>query len=101
MAYVVTDNCSRCRFTDCVTHCPVSCFHGDNERLYIDPESCIDCGACVDACPVHAIYDVLDLPEEMSSWIAINASRSAELPVIRDQQEPLPTAAARRGELGF
>lgn len=101
MPHIVTDNCSRCRFTDCVTHCPVACFHGDQERLYIDPDGCIDCGACLDSCPVNAIYDVLDLPDELSPWIAINASRSAELPVVRDRQEPLPTAAARRVELGF
>lgn len=101
MPHVVTDNCTRCRFTDCVTHCPVACFHGDGERLYIDPDSCIDCGACIDACPVNAIYDVLDLPPEMEAWIAINASRAIELPVVRNRQDPLPTASARRAELGF
>lgn len=101
MPHIVTDNCSRCRFTDCVTHCPVACFHGDAERLYIDPDVCIDCSACIDACPVHAIYDVLDLPEPLSVWVSINAQRSAELPVIRDRQQRLPTADARRSELGF
>jgi ferredoxin len=44
MTYVVTDNCQRCRFTDCVTVCPVACFHGDEAMLYIDNEVCIDCG---------------------------------------------------------
>lgn len=101
MPHIVTDNCSRCRFTDCVTHCPVACFHGDAERLYIDPDVCIDCSACIDACPVRAIYDVLDLPEPLSVWVSINAQRSADLPVIRDRQQRLPTADARRAELGF
>ncbi|MGH8473216.1 MAG: indolepyruvate ferredoxin oxidoreductase subunit alpha, partial [Gammaproteobacteria bacterium] len=57
MTTIVTDNCLLCRFTDCVTVCPVNCFHGDDEMLYIDPEVCIDCSACVPECPVHAIYE--------------------------------------------
>jgi ferredoxin len=75
MTFVVTDNCQRCRFTDCVTVCPVACFHGDSEMLYIDNETCIDCGACVPVCPVHAIFEEYDLPEEQQKWIAINAER--------------------------
>lgn len=101
MPHIVTDNCSGCRFTDCVTHCPVACFHGDEERLYIDPEGCIDCSACVEACPVHAIYDELDLPADKQSWIVINATRSAEFPVVRARQDALPTADERRAELGY
>lgn len=101
MTHVVTDNCQNCRFTDCVAHCPVECFHADGERVYIDPDVCIDCSACIPACPVHAIFEVFDLPDDQSSWIEINKERSKELPVLRSRQEPLPTAAARRTELGF
>lgn len=101
LAHVVTENCTSCRFTDCVSHCPVECFHADGERLYINPDVCIDCSACVDACPVHAIYEVIDLPDEKSQWIEINAERVKTLPKIRSRQVPLPTAAARRTELGF
>ena len=63
MTYVVTDNCQKCRFTDCVTVCPVDCFHADAEMLYIDPDECIDCGACVPACPVEAIFALDEVPE--------------------------------------
>ena len=101
MTHIVTDNCSGCRFTDCVSHCPVECFHADDKQVYIDPDVCIDCSACIDACPVHAIFDTLDMPDTLAPWIAINAERSIKLPVIRARQEPLPTAAARRQELGF
>jgi len=101
MPHVVTDNCHLCRFTDCVTVCPVACFHGDEERTYIDPEVCIDCGACIPACPVHAIYEVLDMPDDQRHWIAINAARSGSLPVIGEKQEPLPGAEARKIELGY
>lgn len=101
MPHIVTDNCQGCRFTDCVSHCPVECFHADADRLYIDPNVCVDCGACIPVCPVRAIYDVIDMPDAFAPWIAINATRSAALPVIPARQEPLATAAARRKELGF
>ena len=55
MATIVTDNCDLCRFTDCVTVCPMVCFHADDKMLYIDPVVCIDCGACTPVCPVRAI----------------------------------------------
>jgi ferredoxin len=53
MPHVVTDHCQACRYTECVALCPVDCFHGDGGRLYIDPEACIDCAACVPVCPRH------------------------------------------------
>lgn len=101
MTTLVTDNCQRCRFTDCVTVCPVDCFHGDDEMLYIDPEVCIDCGACNPLCPVQAIYEEMDLPEEKERWIEINAERAPGLPVINEQQEPYPGAEGRKAELGY
>ena len=101
MTFVVTDNCRKCRFTDCVAVCPVDCFRADEDMLYIDPEECIDCGACVPECPVEAIYDEAQLPDELQEWVKINQERAAGLPVINDTQEPLPTAEARKKELGF
>jgi ferredoxin len=101
MAFIVTSNCQRCRFTDCVDVCPVDCFHADDEMLYIDPEECIDCGACVPECPVEAIYDESQVPENEKQWIAINAERAVKLPVINRTEDPLPTAEARKKELGF
>jgi ferredoxin len=101
MAFVVTENCLRCRFTDCVAVCPVDCFHGDDEMLYIDPEECIDCGACVPECPVEAIFDEAQLPDHLREWTQINLERAPKLPVINDTEDPLPTAEARKKELGF
>ncbi len=100
MTTVVTDNCQRSRFTDCVTVCPVACFHGDDEMLYIDPEECIDCGACIPMCPVEAIYDD-PIPEDKQHWVEINAERASGLPIVRDKQEPYPGAEKRRKALGF
>jgi ferredoxin len=101
MPHIVTDHCRGCRFTECVAVCPVACFHGDAEMLYIDNRECVDCTACVPACPVHAIYEVSDLPDDQQGWIAINAERSASLPKVTDKQQPLPTAEDRRRGLGY
>jgi ferredoxin len=101
MPHVVTDNCTGCRFTDCVTTCPVSCFHGDDERLYIDPDACIDCGACIPACPVEAISELIDIQPSQEKWIHINAERAQALPVISFKQPQLASAEGRRLELGL
>lgn len=101
MTFVVTGNCQRCRFTDCVEVCPVNCFHGDQEMLYIDPDECIDCGACVSECPVKAIYDETELPPELAKWKAINAERAPDLPAVTETDKPFPGAEERKKELGF
>ena len=101
MTIVVTDNCKGCRFTECVSVCPVSCFHGDDEMLYIDNETCIDCSACIPVCPVEAIFDADDLPDDKRRWIAINAEKARLLPAIEDTQPALPGAEDRRAELGL
>ncbi len=97
MPHIVTDNCSSCRFTDCVSVCPVNCFHGDAGRLYIDPDLCIDCGACIPKCPVGAIVEDIDILG--SPLIDLNAEKAASLPVIMTKQSPLPGADKRREEL--
>jgi ferredoxin len=101
MTFVVTGNCKGCRFTDCVAVCPVECFHGDGEMLYIDPDECIDCGACVPECPVEAIYDETELPDDMKNWLQVNAEKAPALPVVNETTDPLPGAEERKKELGF
>lgn len=101
MTTVVTDNCLKCRFTECVTSCPVSAFRAGPEMLYIDSETCIDCGACVPKCPVQAIYEDLDLPDDMLQWIDINASEAKLWPKITAKDVPLEGALDRKQSLGF
>jgi len=101
MTYVVTSNCQHCRFTDCVVVCPVDCFHGDTEMLYIDAEECIDCGACVPECPVEAIYPDTIVPDEETRWVKINAERALKLPVVSSLEEPLGSAEDRAAAFGF
>ena len=101
MTIVVTDNCRRCRFTECVSVCPVACFHADDEMVYIDNDVCIDCSACIPVCPVKAIASEEDLTDSQRHWVAINAEKSRVLPVIDEKQTPLPTAELRRAQLGY
>lgn len=89
MAYIVTEPCLEKKYTDCVVVCPVDCFHEDKEMLVIDPNVCIDCGACVSECPVQAIYPEADVPEKWKEYIKLNAERAPQLPVITKKQEPL------------
>lgn len=73
MAYVVTENCIDCKYTSCAAVCPVEAFREGPDRLYIDPEVCIDCGACEPACPVQAIFAEDLLPEKWAKFKEINA----------------------------
>src|SRR6187455_2307303 len=88
MTFVVTDNCKGCRFTDCVAVCPVECFHGDDEMLYINPDECIDCGACVPECPSEAIFSEDDLPEKWKEFTALNAEYAKKWPNISAKKNP-------------
>jgi ferredoxin len=92
MTFVVTEQCIKCKYTDCVDVCPVDCFHEGPNFLVIDPEICIDCALCVPECPVGAIYDEGDLPEKMVEYIEINAELAKSWPVIDESKEPLSDA---------
>ncbi len=92
MTHVVCEPCIKCKFTDCVAVCPVDCFHEGVNMLAIDPEECIDCGACIDECPVSAIYPEEDLPEKWADFLEMNERLAAQWPVITETQDPLPSA---------
>ena len=94
MAYVVTERCVNCRYTDCVSVCPVECFWEieDPPMLLIDPDTCIDCGLCVPECPAHAIYADDEVPEPYQEWIDKNAELFSSGTNITEQKEPLEGA---------
>lgn len=92
MTFVVTENCIKCKYTDCVDVCPVDCFHEGPNFLVIDPEECIDCQLCVPECPVDAIFDEQDLPDNQQHFLALNAELAAKWPVI-DIIKPAPVDA--------
>lgn len=88
MTYVVTENCIKCKFTDCVDVCPVDCFHEGPNCLVIDPEECIDCTLCVPECPAEAIFAEDDVPDSQRAFIALNAELAKDWPVIAERKEP-------------
>lgn len=90
MAYVVNEKCVKCKYTDCVDVCPVDCFVELDEMLVIDPETCIDCGLCVEACPVGAIKS--DVDPESFSWIAYNKKNIAQGRPISASKAPMVDA---------
>jgi ferredoxin len=92
MTYVVTENCIRCKYTDCVDVCPVDCFHEGERFLVIHPEVCIDCGVCVPECPVEAIVEADKLRPDQQQFVAINAEYASKWPVISAAQDALPDA---------
>ena len=81
MAYVIAEPCIGTKDTACVDVCPVDCIHPTREergfaeavQLYIHPTECIDCGLCVPACPVEAIYDENELPAKWQPFVEVNA----------------------------
>ena len=89
MTYVVTDNCVKCKYTDCVEVCPVDCFFEGDNMLVIDPDLCIDCGVCVPECPAEAIFPE---SEKLSDWVTINRKLSKEWDNITEKKNPLPDA---------
>lgn len=93
MAYVVTEPCFGCKYTDCVVVCPADCFHEGREMLYIDPDPCIDCDACRPECPVEAIFYEGDVPAEWKEYVALNAEMAPNCPEITERQEPLTDCA--------
>ncbi len=106
MTHTVIDSCQDCMYTDCVTVCPVDCFYGDREKenmIYIHPDECIDCGACIPECPVEAILPEDEVPEDKQKWTPINAEKcaSGDLEVISEKLDELPTAAEKKKQLGF
>ncbi len=89
MAHVVCEPCQDCKYTDCVEVCPVDCFREGERMLYIDPDECIDCDACVSECPVEAIFLDEDVPPQWHDYIALNAEMSQQCEPITEKQKPL------------
>jgi len=89
MAHIVTQPCVGCRYTDCVVVCPVECFYEGADMLYIHPDECIDCEACVAECPVEAIFHEDNVPADWKSFIELNAEMAAKSTVITEKKKPL------------
>ena len=74
MTYIVAEPCIDQMDRSCIAVCPVDCIHETESMLVIDPEECIECGACEPECPVEAIYPADALPEKWAPFKTINAA---------------------------
>jgi NAD-dependent dihydropyrimidine dehydrogenase PreA subunit len=95
MTYVITEPCIDVMDKSCVEVCPVDCIHydeGEDRMLYIDPNECIDCGACEPACPVTAIFAEDDVPEGMKEYTSLNAQWYKDKAAVRAKVNQLKPA---------
>ena len=92
MTFLVTENCIKCKHTDCVDVCPVDCFHEGPNFLVIDPNECIDCGVCQPECPVDAIVPDNDTNVDIVFWTELNQRLSNKWSVIT-KKKPAPADA--------
>jgi NAD-dependent dihydropyrimidine dehydrogenase PreA subunit len=100
MPYVITSACIDVTDMSCREECPVDCIYEGERKLYINPDECIDCGACLPVCPVSAISQDRRVPDEEKEFAADNARFFSE--VLAGRDEPLGAAggAAALGRVG-
>ena len=98
MTYVVTDDCIKCKYTDCVEVCPVDCFYEGENMLVINPSECIDCGVCEPECPAEAILP--DTEDGLEKWLELNTKFSNEWPNITQKKDPPEDADEHKDEEG-
>ena len=85
MTYLVNENCIKCKHLDCVEVCPVDCFYEGENMLVINPDECIDCGVCEPECPVDAIIQDFNDPD--NKWYDLNYKWSNTWPNITAKDE--------------
>ena len=95
MTYVVTENCIKCKYMDCVEVCPVDCFYEGENMLVIHPDECIDCGVCEPECPAEAIKP--DTEPALETWLKLNADLAKSWPNITQKKD----APERRQAMGW
>jgi ferredoxin len=95
MTYVVTEDCIKCKFMDCVEVCPVDCFYEGENMLVIHPDECIDCGVCEPECPTEAI--IPDSEPGTEKWLPINTEYAEKWPNITRMGTPPEDAEKWKG----
>ena len=98
MTYIVTTPCIDCKYTDCAAVCPVEAFHETPDRLLINPDTCIDCDACLPECPVEAIFSEEELPAGQEQFRQLNAELAKSWPVITEKKAAPPDAKEWEGK---
>ena len=100
MPYVIGAACIDTMDKSCMEECPVDCIYEGDRKLYIQPNECIDCGACEPACPVEAISPHRKVPADQTEFVADNARFFLE--ILPGRSEPIgsPGGAAKVGRVG-
>ena len=100
MTFVVTENCIKCKYMDCVEVCPVDCFHEGPNFLVIDPDECIDCTLCEPECPAEAIFSEEEVPKGQEQFLKLNAELAKQWPVITEKKERAGRCQGLAGQAG-
>src|SRR3546814_17909342 len=93
MTYVVTEQCIKCKYMDCVEVCPVDCFYVGENMLVISPDECIDCGVCEPECPAEAI--IPDTDGRAEAWVEMKRGYAGKWPNIHRKGEEIGREAGR------
>ena len=100
MTYVIGSECVDVMDKSCVGDCPVDCIYEGDRMLYINPDECVDCGACAFICRMDAIYYETDLPADQQRFLADNAAFFTDVLPGRDAPLGSPCGAASLGRVG-
>ena len=92
MTYIIAQPCVDVKDKSCIEECPVDCIYEGDRMLYIQPDECVDCGACEPVCPVEAIYYEDDVPAQWKNFIEVNSKFFVEI--------GSPGGAAKLGAVG-
>ena len=92
MAYVIAEPCIGTKDASCVAVCPVDCIYEGEDQYYINPDECIDCGACEPECPVNAIFPEESLPTEWAQYAQIDATWYSDKGAARASVDELKPA---------
>ncbi len=93
MAYVIVEPCIGTKDASCVAVCPVDCIYEGEDQYYINPDECIDCGACEPECPVNAIFPEESLPTEWAEYTQIDATWYSDKQAARESVDALKPPA--------
>ena len=100
MTYVISQPCVDLKDKACIDECPVDCIYEGERMLYIQPDECVDCGACKLLCEVDAIFYESDLPESERKFLTDNAAFFSEVLPGRDAPLGAPGGSQDLGPVG-
>jgi NAD-dependent dihydropyrimidine dehydrogenase PreA subunit len=100
MTYVIGSACVGVMDKACVLECPADCIYEGARSLYINPDECVDCGACKLACRLEAIEYETDLTDDERLHLVDNASFFETVLPGRDEPLGTPGGAHALGRVG-